>query len=351
MTSDIEVRTKQRCVIEFLTAEQIAPIDIHQHLLKVYRNNTVDVSTVRWWVVHFNSGESEVYDKSRHGCPCSVATPHNEHHLDQLIRTDRWIMTRELCARLNIGCNALEIMWGKLDYQKVCSRWVLRMLTQDHKTHQMEVCQDLLHKFEAEGEKFLDSIVTRDEMWCHHYKLESKRQSMKWQHLDSPRKKKFQTQPSAVKEMCTVFWYRLGVIFLDFLEVGETGNSEWYKTLTKLKALISQVRLEKQTTFHLQHDNARPHTSLATTAQIAKFGWTVLPHQPHSPDLAPSDFHLFGPMKDGLCGQHFPDNDAVIGAVRKWLASAGADFYGYGIQALVHRWQKCITNSGDYVEK
>jgi hypothetical protein len=56
-------------------------------------------------------------------------------------------------------------------------------------------------------------------------------------------------------------------------------------------------------------------------------------------------------MKDGLCGQHFPDNDVVIAAVRKWLASAGADFYERRIQALVHRWQKCIMNGGDYVEK
>jgi hypothetical protein len=48
-------------------------------------------------------------------------------------------------------------------------------------------------------------------------------------------------------------------------------------------------------------------------------------------------------QRHGLCGQHFPDNDAVIAAVRKWLASAGAGFY--------ERWQKCITNGGDYVEK
>jgi hypothetical protein len=56
-------------------------------------------------------------------------------------------------------------------------------------------------------------------------------------------------------------------------------------------------------------------------------------------------------MKDGLRGQHFADNDAVTAAVRKWFASAGADFYECGIQTLVHRWQKCITNGGDYVEK
>jgi hypothetical protein len=31
--------------------------------------------------------------------------------------------------------------------------------------------------------------------------------------------------------------------------------------------------------------------------------------------------------------------------------SAGADFYECSMQALVHRWQKCIANGGNYVEK
>ena len=92
MASDIEVRMKEKCVIEFLTAEQIVPIDIHRHLLKVYGDNTVDVSTVIRWVVRFNSGESEVHDKPRHGRPCSAATPHNE---QRLIRTDQQITTRD----------------------------------------------------------------------------------------------------------------------------------------------------------------------------------------------------------------------------------------------------------------
>ena len=38
--------------------------------------------------------------------------------------------------------------------------------------------------------------------------------------------------------------------------------------------------------------------------------WTVLPHPPYSPDLAPFDFHLFVPLKDGLRGQRFPDDGA-----------------------------------------
>ncbi|PNF38065.1 hypothetical protein B7P43_G00353 [Cryptotermes secundus] len=93
-------------------------------------------------------------------------------------------------------------------------------------------------------------------------------------------------------------------------------------------------RPEKQTTFRLQHDNTIPHTSLVTTTHIAKFGWTVLPHPSYRPHLAPSDFHLFEPTKDGLHEQHFPDNAAVIAAIRKWLASAGTDFYRHNIQLL-----------------
>ena len=54
MVSDTEVRMKQGCVLEFLHAEEMEAIDIHQHLLNTYRDQAVDVSTVRWWVVHFS---------------------------------------------------------------------------------------------------------------------------------------------------------------------------------------------------------------------------------------------------------------------------------------------------------
>ena len=47
MVSDMEVHMKQRCGTEFLHVEKMAPTDIHQHLLNVYGDQTVDVSTVR----------------------------------------------------------------------------------------------------------------------------------------------------------------------------------------------------------------------------------------------------------------------------------------------------------------
>jgi hypothetical protein len=85
----------------------------------------------------------------------------------------------------------------------------------------------------------------------------------------------------------------------------------------------------------------RPHASLKTVQHISNIGWTVVTLPPYSPDLAPSDFHHFGPMKCGLCGQHFPLYFAFLRAVKQWASSAGADFYEHGMQALVHRCRRC----------
>ena len=42
MVSDMKVHMKQSCVIEFLHVKNITPADIHQHLLKTYRDQTVE---------------------------------------------------------------------------------------------------------------------------------------------------------------------------------------------------------------------------------------------------------------------------------------------------------------------
>ena len=75
MASGMEVRMKQRCVIEFLHAEKIAPNYIHRRLLKVYGDQAVVVSTVRRGVERFSIGKSDVKDKPHSGRRCSAVTP------------------------------------------------------------------------------------------------------------------------------------------------------------------------------------------------------------------------------------------------------------------------------------
>jgi len=77
----------------------------------------------------------------------------------------------------------------------------------------------------------------------------------------------------------------------------------------------------------LLHDNARLHSANQTTATLRSFKWEVLQHPPYSPDLAPSDFHLFDPLKHHLSGERFPDDDAVERAVRAWFRQQPKEFY------------------------
>jgi hypothetical protein len=43
-------------------------------------------------------------------------------------------------------------------------------------------------------------------------------------------------------------------------------------------------------------------TLAATARTVEEMQWEVLPHPAYSTDLAPSDFHLFGPLKEALVG-------------------------------------------------
>ena len=79
------------------------------------------------------------------------------------------------------------------------------------------------------------------------------------------------------------------------------------------------------------------------------FKWEVLQLPLYSPDLAPSDFHLFGPLKH-LTGERFPD-DALERAVCAWFRQQPQEFYAAGFQGLVKWWDKCLNLCEDYIEK
>ena len=101
----------------------------------------------------------------------------------------------------------------------------------------------------------------------------------------------------------------------------------------------------------LQHDNAQPHTARSTVATIQDLSFECLPHPLYSPDLAPSDFHVFGPLEEAMEGKSFRSDEEVQQAVHEWLHSQPKDFFFRGIHALPKHWNTCMEHNGDYVEK
>jgi hypothetical protein len=69
---------------------------------------------------------------------------------------------------------------------------------------------------------------------------------------------------------------------------------------------------------------------------------------PYSPDVAPCDYALFGPMKRPLKGKYFETDDDVKSAVKQILKDIDEDSYRKWIRALPNRYEKIIIANGDY---
>ena len=121
--------------------------------------------------------------------------------------------------------------------------------------------------------------------------------------------------------------------------------------IDRLKPEIRSKRrgqLSKSTV--LLHDNARPHTAAHTVETLQKQKFELLAQLPYSPDLAPSDYHLFGPLKAALRGRRFTSDQELNEAAHACLAAQPKTFFSDGIKKPVQRWKKCIEKQGDYVE-
>lgn len=245
------------------------------------------------------------------------------------------------------------ILHARLNLSKVCARWVPKDLTEEHKLQRIEAAFNLRELYEKEGDSLWERIVTGDESWVHHYTPETKQQSKQWVKKGGRPPKKFKTQMSAGKVLLTAFWDCKGVVYQEYLPHGETVNAARY--LDTLENLRKALRIKRPGLLSkgvlLIHDNARPHSAKITQAFLKQLGWEVLSHPPHSPDLAPSDYHLFPFLKVALGGRRFHTDEEVKEAVKIFFQKQDTNWYLAGIQKLLSRYNKCIDEGGDYVEK
>jgi len=175
---------------------------------------------------------------------------------------------------------------------------------------------------------------------------------MEWWHSGSPHPKKFQVQKSAGKVLASIFWDQDGILLIDYFPKGQTINVEYCSSLlVQLKDILKEKCHRKVTKGVLfLHDNAPAHWAIATKKKLAYLGFQCLDHPTCSPDLAPSEYHLFPGLKKQLKGRHFSSDAEVIAAVATWLDGQPSELFLSGLQKLEQRAKKCIELRGEYVE-
>jgi len=347
-------RNEQRAVIRFLWAKGLNANEIHSEMRPVYGDKCFTRPAIHVWCRKFARGRENIVDKERPGRHVVATTDATIAAVDAFVRSDRRVSISDIVRHTGISrVSVHRIVRNHLEFRKVSARWVPKQLKPEQQAMRMMTSLDNLQRYKTEGEAMLERIVTGDETWVHHYQPETKQASRQWKHKESPTPTKFKVVSSVSKVMATVFWDMRGVLLVEFQERGTTVNASSYCSLlerlktairTKRKGLLTQGVI-------LLHDNARPHTARRTLETVEQLGLEVLPHPPYSPDLAPSDYHLFGPMKKMLGAQKFASDTEVQSVVCQWLGQQPASFFASGIQKLVDRWDKCLNKLGGYVEK
>jgi histone-lysine N-methyltransferase SETMAR len=97
--------------------------------------------------------------------------------------------------------------------------------------------------------------------------------------------------------MVSAYFSRCGFVSVEFLPMGQKYNSQFFTetVLPSIEKKLAKYRPKLRTTAaHLHVDNAKPYTSKMSIEKIEELGFILVPQPPHSPDLAPCDFFLFG---------------------------------------------------------
>ncbi len=134
------------------------------------------------------------------------------------------------------------------------------------------------------------------------------------------------------------------------LERNITVTKELYiAQLHRVKEAMILKRSNRKGHTILLHDNARPHIAQDIKAALQELEWEVLQHPPYSPDLAPTDYHLFRSLSNHLRGITFDTQDDLKIWLNNFFDSRPDDFWRNGIEKLVDRWERVVNNNGGYI--
>lgn len=191
---------------DFLNAKGIEPNEIHCQLTEVWGELCMDVNNIHKSCTEFRAGHTEIHDRQRIWRPSTSNEAVTK--VRQTTHEDRRISLNDLSSLVSeVSRSAIhKVLMQKLQYWKLCARWVPRILPEDHKWRWVDSTRKFLHRYADEKDKFLDSAITGDETWMFYFTAVTKQQSHDWWHPFSPNPQEFKQMQSASKVTATMFW-------------------------------------------------------------------------------------------------------------------------------------------------
>ena len=237
----------------------------------------------------------------------------------------------------------------RLNYRPVYVHYVPHILTEQDKMQRVEFCKQLLPILKKCQRRNYRFIVTGDESWILYYSPNG----CIWLQEGDPIPTAVRGGFQIPKVLLAIFWGTFGIASIHVLRKGETMNSNIFinnvlKPIEKYHCFI-QAKNEKQR-FYIHFDNCPSHKAKCVSEYLAQKKFSIAPHPAYSPGLSPSDFYLFGKLKEKLEGIQFDNEDDIEQAIIKEFEKISSEELKTVFNSWIQRIERCIDIGGSYVE-
>lgn len=303
--------------------------------------NAVSYKMCSTWYQRFRAGDFSLLDRG------SKTKKFEDEELRQLLNENASQTKQELSMQFGVTYQCMHMRLQQLGMIQKEGRWIPQNLSPEIKERRFDTAMSLLTRFKKSD--FLDEIVTGDEKWILYNNPKHKKL---WADLDE------QSTSNSIrvkKVLLCIWWDTKGVVYYELLDPNQAATAERYqRQLIHLEKALEEKRpCDDQETRQviLQYDNVLPHAAKAMKDVICNLGWEILPRVPHSPDLVPSDYHMFQALQYRMGDSYYFNTvEDIQESIKDFIDCKPLSFFDDGIRELPERWSKVIDNNGDYFD-
>jgi len=323
-----------------------SPTQIHQILEDMFEKDALPLSTISYTIRSQRwTSNNEPIKKNRQ----SRADYKKDDLIESVLKRERFATIRHISKETNIAPSTVNwILKERMGYKNIDLTIVPHELTSEMKKNRVDISIRMIESIQRAKANNWNFISTGDESWFSYYTSSTKIWIKKEDSPPSLPNPDFHPK----KLMVTIFWSPIGIQVLNVLPKGHTLNAQYFQEIILAELVrnnkVKEVKNQKQK-YMIHFDNACVHSAKSTIQFLNENNIEILSHPAYSPDLAPSDFYLFGYLKDKAKGKRFCDENQILESIRE-------EFFAipkHQLESVFEEWERrlhqCIDGGGEYI--